>query len=47
MWAGGGMSRGHWADSVLFVGVCVCVCGAEIGLGGHNQVSNVALAAKY
>ena len=27
--------------------VCVCVCGAENGLGGHNQVSNVALAAKY
>ena len=30
-----------------FLLVCVCVCGAEIGLGGHNQVSNVALAAKY
>ena len=26
---------------------CVCVCGAEDGLGGHNQVSNVDLAAKY
>ena len=25
----------------------VCVCGVEDGLGGHNQVSNVALAAKY
>ena len=25
----------------------VCVCGAEGGLGGHNQASNVALVAKY
>ena len=40
VWAGGGMDRGHWADSVLFVGVCVC--GSE---GGHNQASNVTLAA--
>ena len=24
---------------------CVCVCGAEGGLGGDNQASNVALAA--
>ena len=45
VWAGGGMGRGHQADSVLFVGVCVC--GAEGGLGGHGQASNVALAAKY
>ena len=43
------MGRGHQADSVLFVGVCVCVCvcGAEGGLCGHDQASNVALAAKY
>ena len=49
VWAGGGMGRGHQADSVLFVGVCVCVCvcGAEGGLCGHDQASNVALAAKY
>ena len=33
--------------SVPIVGVGVCVCGAEGGLGGHNQASNVALAAKY
>ena len=26
---------------------CVSVCGAEGGLGGHNQASNIALAAKY
>ena len=45
VWAGGGMGRGHQADSVLFVGVCVC--GAEGGLCGHDQASNVALAAKY
>ena len=25
VWAGDGMSRGHQADSVLFVGVCVFV----------------------
>ena len=55
VWAGGGMGRGHQADSVLYVGVrvcvcacvCVCVCGAEGGLGGHDQASNVVLAAKY
>ena len=40
------MGSGHLADSVLFVGVCACVCGAEGGLGGHNQASNIALAAK-
>ena len=45
VWAGGGMGRGHQADSVLFVGVCVC--GAEGGLGRHNQTSNVALVAIY
>ena len=45
VWAGSGMGRGHWADSVLFVGVCVC--GAEGGLGGHDQASNVALVAIY
>ena len=55
VWVGGGMGRGHQADSVLYVAVrvcvcacvCVCVCGAEGGLGGHDQASNVALAAKY
>ena len=47
VWAGGGRGRGYWADSVLFVDVCVGVCGAEGGLGGHNQASKVALAAKY
>ena len=42
-----------WAEvirqtaSFLLVCVCVCVCGAEGGLGGHDQASNVALAAKY
>ena len=41
------MGRGHQADSVLFVGVCVCVCGAEGGLCGHDQASNVALVAIY
>ena len=45
VWARGAMGRGHQADCVLFVGVCVC--GAEGGLGGHNQASNVALVAKY
>ena len=40
------MGRGHQADSVLFVGVCVCVCGAEGGLVGHDKALNVALAAK-
>ena len=45
VWAGGGIGRGHQADSVLFVGVCVCLWG---GLGGqHNQASNVAPASKY
>ena len=29
MWAGGGMGRGHWAGSVLFVGVCVCLWGGS------------------
>ena len=46
MWAEGGMGRGHQADSFLFVGVCVCVCGGEGGLVGHDKASNVALAAK-
>ena len=27
--------------------LCVCVCGAEGGLGGHDQASNVTLVAKY
>ena len=45
MWAGGGIVRGHQADSVHFVCARVCVCGAEGGLGGDNQASNVALAA--
>ena len=30
---------------LVCVCVCVCVCGAEGGLGGHDQASNVALAA--
>ena len=47
VWAGGGIGRGHQADSVLFVDVCVCVCGVEGGLGGHDQASNLAFAAKY
>ena len=42
VWVGGGMGRGHEADSVLLVGVRVF--GAEGGLDGHNQASNVALA---
>ena len=42
VWVGGGMGRGHGADSVLFVGVRVF--GAEGGKDGHNQASNVALA---
>ena len=33
VWAGGGMSRGHQADSVLFVGVCVFV-GRRVGCVG-------------
>ena len=40
-----------WAEvigqTVSFLLVCVCVCGAEGGLGGHNQASDVAPAAKY
>ena len=40
-----------WAEiirqTVSFLLVCVCVCGAEGGLCGHDQASNVALAAKY
>ena len=32
---------------VVCVRVCVCVCGAEGGLGGHDQASNAALEAKY
>ena len=40
-----------WAEvirqTVSFLLVCVCVWGAEGGLGGHDQASNVALAAKY
>ena len=33
VWAGGGMGRGHQADSVLFVGVCVFV-GRRVGCVG-------------
>ena len=40
-----------WAEiirqTVSFLLVRVCVCGAEGGLGGHDQASNVAQAAKY
>ena len=42
VWAEGGMGRGYQADGPQFL----LVCGAEGGLGGHNQVSNVALAEK-
>ena len=34
-------------QTVSFLLVSVCVCGAEGRLGGHNQASNIALAAKY
>ena len=39
----------HIGGTTLHVSVraCVCVCGAEGGLGGHNQETNIALAAKY
>ena len=41
----------EWAEvirqTVSFLLVCVCVCGAEGGLGGHDQASNVALVAIY
>ena len=33
VWAGGGMGRGHQADSVLFLGVCVFV-GRRVGCVG-------------
>ena len=46
VWAGGGMGRGHQADSVLFVGVCVFM-GRRVGWVWHNQTSNVALVAIY
>ena len=40
-----------WAEvirqTVSFLLVCVCVCGAEGGLSGHDQALNVALEAKY
>ena len=40
-----------WAEiirqTVSFLLVRGCVCGAEGGLGGHDQASNVAQAAKY
>ena len=39
-----------WAEvirqTVSFLLVCVCVCGGEGGLVGHDKASNVALAAK-
>ena len=31
---GGEMGRCNWPDSVLFVGVCVCVCGGRVGWVG-------------
>ena len=34
-------------QTVSFLLVCVCVCGAEGGLGGHSQALNVALVEKY
>ena len=40
-----------WAEiirqTVSFLLVCVCVCGAEGGLGGHDQASNVAQVTKH
>ena len=33
VWAGGGMGRGHQADSVLFLGVCVFM-GRRVGCVG-------------
>ena len=48
VWAGGGMKRSSSGQFPFCC--CVCVCGAEgglSGLGGHDQVSNVATAAKY
>ena len=48
VWAGGGMGRDHWADSVLFVGVSVCVfMGRRVGWVWHNQASNVALLRSF
>ena len=39
VWAGGGIGRGHQADSVLFVGVCVCVCGVGwVGIIRHQML---------
>ena len=33
VWTGGGMGRGHQADSVLFGGVCACVfAGRSVGI---------------
>ena len=37
VWAGGGIDRGHWVDSVLFVGVCVCV-GQRVGIIRHQML---------
>ena len=34
-------------QTVSFLLLCMCVCGAEGGLSGHDQVSKVATAAKY
>ena len=44
-----GAAACHIGGTTLHVSVCacVCVCGAEGGLGGHNQETNIALAAKY
>ena len=40
-----------WAEiirqTVSFLLARVCACGAEGGLGGHDQASNVTQAAKY
>ena len=38
-WTGGGIGRGHQADSVLFVGVSVCVCGVGwVGIIRHQML---------
>ena len=38
VWAGGRMGRGHWADNVLFVGVCVCVATKQMSDKTTTQV---------
>ena len=42
VWAGGGMGKDHYVDSVLFVGVCVFV-GWRVGWVWLNQASDIVL----